>query len=65
MADFCRECSIFHFGKDFEELKGLCKEGQIVATICEGCGFVCVDHNGKCQGGEACAEKHGQKEKAS
>lgn len=46
MADFCKKCSIEHFGEDFGDLTGICLEGQVVETICEGCGWIKVDHQG-------------------
>jgi hypothetical protein len=46
MADFCRDCSIEMFGKDYRELADLCKPGHMVQVICEGCGFIWVDENG-------------------
>jgi hypothetical protein len=53
MADFCKACSIDNFGKDFEELAGLSTPEQTAAglfpvVICEGCGPIQVDHEGKC-----------------
>jgi hypothetical protein len=53
MADFCRACSIEHFGKDTEDLKGLIseskyKEGLAPVVVCEGCGAIQVDHLGNC-----------------
>ena len=53
MADFCQRCSIDIFGEDFKELANLCKEGEVVSAICEGCdhdpGFCCkVNHLGQC-----------------
>ena len=29
---------------------GLCAEGQTVAVLCEGCGWIDVDHLGACTG---------------
>ena len=46
MADFCKECSIEMFNEDFRELAGIVPEGQTALVICEGCGFIRVDHNG-------------------
>ena len=51
MANFCRDCSIAMFGRDFGDLAGISTEkdtaeGRYAQTICEGCGFVLVDHNG-------------------
>jgi hypothetical protein len=53
MADFCKQCSIDMFGKDFKELADLTKPedwqaGLAVATICEGCGPIQVDPEGNC-----------------
>lgn len=46
MSDFCRGCSEEHFGKDFGELAGLCAPGECASTLCEGCGYILVDHLG-------------------
>lgn len=51
MADFCKVCSIEHFGQDFRELAGLSTPEDTASerycyVICEGCGFVWVDHDG-------------------
>lgn len=53
MADFCRQCSLEHFGEDFRELAGMSTpedtaKGLFTVNICEGCGFVLVDHEGEC-----------------
>ena len=52
MADFCKECSEEIFGKDFGDFKGLTTEEEssnkvYVEVLCEGCGFILVDHNGE------------------
>lgn len=47
MADFCKQCSIEQFGEDFHDLAGLCEPNELVIAICEGCGFVDVDHEGR------------------
>ncbi|AIW04010.1 hypothetical protein EM69_004005 [Salmonella enterica subsp. enterica serovar Typhimurium] len=52
MADFCKECSIDMWGKDTGDLSGLIteaevKEGYGAVVICEGCGIIRVDNNGK------------------
>ena len=49
MADFCYDCTLELFGPDTpnEDLKGLCKEGEIFPVLCEGCGPIYVDHEGK------------------
>lgn len=51
MADFCFQCSIEHFGKDYGDLAGFGpppEEGMGYPAICEGCGFIYVDHEGRC-----------------
>ena len=64
MADFCHQCSIETFGKDFGELAGLSKpedtERKLYAqALCEGCGFILVDHTGKCMS-PGCFENHNE-----
>jgi len=61
MADFCSQCSIKLFSQDFGDLSGLSveeatKAGKYPVVICEGCGPIQVDHNGKCVS-EDCIEK--------
>lgn len=53
MSDFCKQCSIDLFGKDFEDLRGLTTpadtdNGLYAPAICEGCGFIQVNHEGEC-----------------
>lgn len=53
MADFCKACSIEHFGIDYKELAGLTTKddwlaGRAVVVICEGCGAIQVDPQGNC-----------------
>jgi hypothetical protein len=61
MADFCLQCSLEMFGKDFEELKGL-GNGKTLEpeygwpAICEGCGMTLVDDAGVCLG--KCLKNH-------
>ena len=48
MADFCKKCSIEHFGRDYGDLADLgfpktAKPGHGWAAICEGCA-----HDGGC-----------------
>ena len=63
MADFCRQCSIAIFGKDFGELAGIISaedtaNGYVSSVvICEGCGPIQVDHAGKCVSPD-CMERH-------
>lgn len=53
MADFCKQCSIETFGKDFGDLAGITTEedenqGLYAIVICEGCGVIQVDQHGSC-----------------
>jgi hypothetical protein len=56
MADFCKQCSIDTFGKDFEELalpkddvrRGTLKPGYGWLNICESCGPILTDDDGVC-----------------
>lgn len=62
MADFCQQCSISNFGKDFGDFAGMSteddtKDETYTLVLCEGCGPTCVDHNGKCVCHD-CLEKH-------
>lgn len=55
MADFCKLCSIELFGQDERDLANLNPKvtlgpGEGFAVICEGCGFVYVNHEGECLG---------------
>lgn len=61
MADFCKQCSIDTFGKDFGDLKGLCKPDEMVHTLCEGCGSNLVNSEGECICVD-CLKKHGVKD---
>ena len=47
MADFCKECSIRILGRDYRDLAGLCKPGEVAYDICEDCGFIAIDHTGR------------------
>lgn len=64
MADFCKQCSLEILGEDFEDLKNLSTKedtelGLFANVLCEGCGFIQVDHNGCCVSLDC--EKHGKK----
>ena len=65
MADFCQQCSLELFGDDYQELAGLSTaedtaKGLFPVVICEGCGFIQVDHEGKCVS-EDCLSGHNKK----
>lgn len=56
MAEFCSACSKKIFGRDYEDLKGLITEDEVMKgyaakALCEVCGNCLVDHLGVCQGG--------------
>lgn len=53
MAEFCMQCSEDHFGFDDGGLAGLTTPEQFAAgtaalVICEGCGLIQVDPQGRC-----------------
>ncbi len=55
MADFCKDCSEETFGGDFKDLASITSledfaEGKAAVVLCEGCGPIQVDPNGKCLG---------------
>jgi len=69
MTDFCKQCSIELFGKDFGDLKGITsrkdwEQGKAVVVICEGCGIIQVDPDGRCIS-QDCLKNHGRKEEDS
>ena len=48
MADFCQKCAKETWGDDIpSDFIGLVEEGQYIQVLCEGCGYILVDHNGK------------------
>ena len=53
MADFCLGCTKELFGEkvksDFDGIlsEDQFKEGFMQPVLCEGCGYICVDHLGK------------------
>lgn len=60
MAEFCKQCSIDTFGKDFGDFKGMApeeSEGLYPIVLCEGCGPIQVDNEGSCVSND-CLEKH-------
>jgi len=53
MSDYCKQCSIEHFGEDLRGLAGLGDGTPLepemgYRAICEGCGFILVDDDGNC-----------------
>ena len=51
MADFCWDCCWNHLGVESElnDMKDLCKEDEYVRVLCEGCGEIVVNSEGKRQ----------------
>jgi len=47
MADFCQQCSEELFGADGKDLAELCDTGSMAEVLCEGCGLITVDHQGR------------------
>lgn len=50
MADFCWQCLERELAPECPEcndLAGLCVEGETANVLCEGCGVITVDHQGK------------------
>ena len=63
MADFYKQCSIDHFGKDYKDLANIStpedtSQEKYAIVICEGCGFIQVNHLGECITKD-CLQKHG------
>lgn len=63
MADFCKQCSINLFGKDFCDMANISseqntKDEMYARVLCEGCGLTLVDHTGKCLG-NCMVKEHG------
>jgi len=68
MADFCKQCSIEMFNKDFKELANLSteedtKNGLFPMVLCEGCGYIQVDHTGVCVSEDCLRKGHPEYEK--
>ena len=50
---YCQQCSVEHNGVDLEDFEGRLtlkehEDGYTLPVVCDGCGIVCVDPNGKC-----------------
>lgn len=60
MADFCYQCTEAFLGIPGEknDLNGLVPEGDLLHTLCEGCGPCVVNSKGVCVGD--CIEHHGK-----
>ncbi len=69
MSDFCQQCSYEKFGDDFGELADITtpeewEKGLASIVICEGCGPIQVDPEGRCTSKD-CLKKHGEEERSS
>ena len=63
MADFCQQCSIDNFCEDFGNMAGISsaadtQAGRFARVLCEDCGAIQVDHEGKCVSLD-CLKRHG------
>lgn len=61
MADFCLRCNIdMGFGpySDFAHLEKDCPGYQKFRVLCEGCGVIAVDPQGRCLGEPGCLSNH-------
>ena len=49
MANFCWDCCEEHLeiGGQLNDMKNLCKPGELIISLCEGCGEITVDSEGK------------------
>jgi hypothetical protein len=50
MAEFCWTClqdELYPEDPSRNDFHGLCNEGETTAVLCEGCGPIEVDHQGK------------------
>lgn len=47
MAEFCQTCSIKLFGEDMKDFANFCSPEEMIEVLCEGCGLIYVDKNGK------------------
>lgn len=67
MADFCRQCSLRIFGRDFRELAGITthedwKVGKSCVVLCEGCGPIQVDPDGNCISKDCLEKGHAKRQ---
>lgn len=63
MADFCLQCNLALYFGPHSDFAWLAKDGPLppgvgYGVLCEGCGFIRVDHLGRCMGDPGCIEKH-------
>tara|TARA_Y100000310_G_scaffold292586_1_gene321469 strand:+ start:27 stop:188 length:162 start_codon:yes stop_codon:yes gene_type:complete len=49
MADYCWDCCWEHLGVESElnDMKSLCGKDEYILVLCEGCGEIVVNHEGR------------------
>lgn len=47
MADFCKQCSIELFGKDYGNFVDIAEDMGVALVLCENCGRIFVDQTGE------------------
>ena len=50
MADFCYDCTTDLFGQEYadtNEFAGIVRNDEMFFCLCEGCGWITVDKDGK------------------
>ncbi len=63
MADYCLECSISLWGRDYGDLAEQStvedtEAGLYTVDICEGCGVIQIDHTGRCVSKDCANPQH-------
>ena len=67
MAEFCRQCSEEILGERCSDFYGITstnewKRGKAAIVLCEGCGVIQVDPEGRCVSEDCLRHGHKQKE---
>tara|TARA_B100000745_G_scaffold289744_1_gene228087 strand:+ start:441 stop:605 length:165 start_codon:yes stop_codon:yes gene_type:complete len=49
MADFCYGCAkdVLGVNPEWNDFNDIVDEGEMLSVLCEGCGIIWVDHEGK------------------
>jgi len=68
MSDYCLQCSTRIFGEDFKELAGITTleewaQERACIVLCEGCGPIQVDPEGRCVSSDCFCGHGGEKVK--
>ena len=56
MAEYCAQCAKDHNMEN--GMAGLCKPGELVLEVCEGCGVIQVNHKGECMSRDCDKDGH-------